>query len=79
MIRARLELILAVMFGLAAVATIIWPTWIENLAGLEPDQGSGAAEWWLVTLLGAGAVVAAMLARHDFRAPKPERGSAGTD
>jgi len=76
MIRARLELLLSGVFGLAVIATIIWPTWIENLTGLEPDRGSGEAEWWLVVLLGSAAVVAALLARRDFRAPRPERGFA---
>ena len=76
MIRARLELLLAGVFGLAAIATIIWPTWIENLTGADPDQGSGEAEWWLVILLGSAAVVAALLARRGLRAPRPERGGA---
>ena len=71
MIRARLELILAVLFGVAAAATIIWPTWLESLTGLEPDGGSGEAEWWLVILLGATAVMVGLLARRDFRALRP--------
>ena len=78
MIRARLELILAVLFGLAAIATIIWPTWIETLTGLEPDAGSGEAEWWLVILLGAAAVLAGLLARRDFRALRPGGAARGT-
>jgi hypothetical protein len=68
MLRARLEVVLAVLFALGAVATMIWPTWIESLTGLEPDRGTGEAEWWLVALLGLAAVATALLARRDLRA-----------
>jgi hypothetical protein len=67
MIRARIEVILAALFAVGAVATLIWPTWIESLTGLEPDKGTGEAEWWLVGLLGLAALIAAILARRDFR------------
>jgi hypothetical protein len=70
MIRARIELILAALFAAGAVATIIWPTWIESLTGLEPDKGTGEAEWWLVALLGVAALGAAVLARRDLRAAR---------
>jgi hypothetical protein len=68
MLRARLEVVLAVLFALGAGATMIWPTWIESLTGLEPDRGTGEAEWWLVALLGLAAVATALLARRDLRA-----------
>ena len=74
-LRARLEMSLAVVFGLASIATMIWPTWIESLTGLEPDHGSGEAEWWLVVLLGTAAVVTGLLARRDLRALRPQAGS----
>jgi hypothetical protein len=67
MIRARIELILAALFAVGAVATIIWPTWIESLTGFEPDKGTGGAEWWLVALLGVAALIAAALAGRDLR------------
>ena len=70
MFRARLETVLAALFTCAAVATFIWPTWIESLSGLEPDKGSGESEWWLVVLLGFAAVITAVLARRDFRAAR---------
>jgi hypothetical protein len=73
--RVRLELILAMVFAVAAVASAIWPTWIESLTGLEPDSGSGEAEWWIVIALGAAALIAAALARRDYRAIRLSRGS----
>lgn len=68
MLRARVEIVLAALFSVAAAATLIWPTWLESLTGLEPDNGSGEAEWWLVAVLGVAAVVAGLLARRDLRA-----------
>lgn len=68
MIRARLQLFLAVVLGVAALATSLWPTWIESLTGLEPDGGSGGTEWWLVTLLALAACVVAVRAWRGFRA-----------
>ena len=76
MFRARLESVLAALFAVGAVATLIWPTWIESLTGLEPDNGSGQSEWWLVVLLGVAAVVAGVLARRDFRAAGAQPGGA---
>jgi hypothetical protein len=76
MIRARIEIVLAVLFGVAAIATILWPTWIESLSGFEPDRGSGEAEWWLVALLATAAAIAALLARRDARATRPRPGPA---
>ncbi|MEO7268203.1 MAG: hypothetical protein ABIW49_03230 [Knoellia sp.] len=60
MLRSRLAAALAVLFAAAALATLIWPTWIEGLTGLEPDAGSGESEWWLVALLGLAALTAAL-------------------
>ena len=54
------------LFGLAALASAIWPTWLEGLTGLEPDGGSGDAEWWLVLALGVAAVVSGVYARQSL-------------
>ncbi len=66
-LRARLELVLAAVLGVATATTLIWPTWIESLTGLEPDGGSGAAEWGLVAVLAVCTVVVALLGRRDLR------------
>jgi hypothetical protein len=68
MIRARIEAVLAALFAIAAVATAIWPTWIEDLTELEPDKGTGETEWWLVIVLGVAALVAAFRAVATLRA-----------
>jgi hypothetical protein len=74
MLRARIETALAVLFTLASIATAIWPTWIETLTRLEPDGGSGETEWQIVIALGAAALVAAVLARRDYRLARGRRG-----
>jgi hypothetical protein len=66
-IRVRVETFLAVMFGAFAVVTTLWPTWIESITGLDPDAGSGTAEWAIVAVFAVAAVSAAAIARHDFR------------
>jgi len=67
MLKARIEIGLAVVAGTLAVMTLFWPTWIETLFDVEPDGGSGEAEWWIVAVLALVAVMLGLLARRDFR------------
>jgi hypothetical protein len=59
--------------GLAILATglggltIVWGEWIEALTGLEPDAGSGSAEWLVVAALFLVAATSAVLARREYR------------
>jgi hypothetical protein len=46
------------------VLTAAWRDWIEAIAGVEPDAGSGALEWALVAVL---AVCACGLPWHGVR------------
>ncbi len=68
MTRVRVEIVLAVVFGVLAVVTAIWPTWIEAIFEESPDAGSGALEWAIVGTFGLLAVAAVVLARRDSRA-----------
>jgi hypothetical protein len=63
----RIEVVLSGLFAAASLATLIRPTWIEQLTGLEPDAGTGETEWWLVALLALAAIVSGALAFHDRR------------
>ena len=71
--RIRSEGALAALFAVAAVATAIWPEWIEELTGLEPDGGSGELEWLVVAVLGAVALLLAVLARRDILRTRREQ------
>jgi hypothetical protein len=66
-LRVRIEIVLAVLLGAATIVTALWPTWIEELFGFDPDGGNGMAEWWIVAVLAVITVAAAALARRDLR------------
>jgi ABC-type thiamin/hydroxymethylpyrimidine transport system permease subunit len=65
--RLHVEVVLAGISIALGVLTLVFPEWIEELTGLEPDAGSGALEWIIAGVFLVGAVVAAVLARRDYR------------
>jgi H+/Cl- antiporter ClcA len=67
MLRARIEAGLAIVATVLTIVTLLWPTWIESLTGLEPDAGTGETEWWLAFVFAAIAAVLVLLARRDFK------------
>ena len=67
MVRPRLEAALCALFSVLTVMTAIWPTWIEEITGLEPDGGSGGTEWGFVLVLGVLAIGFGLLARRHHR------------
>ena len=50
-----------------AVITLVLPDWIELVFGVDPDHGSGAAEWVVVSVAVAVMVIAAIAARRELR------------
>lgn len=64
--RPYLEISLASVFAALTVATIIWPMWIENLTGFEPDAGSGQLERTVVAVFAMLSVLALTAAQRDF-------------
>ena len=66
MLRVRIETALAIVAGILAIVTLVWPTWIESLFGISPDGGSGETEWWLVAALAVAACLAGLLARREY-------------
>ena len=75
--RARIELGLALFTGALAGLTIAWPEWIEGLLGVEPDAGSGAAEWGIVIVLLLLTLAFGVMARRDMRRAASSRAQAG--
>ncbi|MBO0776996.1 MAG: hypothetical protein J2P34_11855 [Actinobacteria bacterium] len=76
-LRARIEIVLSALLGMATIVTAAWPAWIEALSGLEPDGGNGTSEWRVVAVLAVITVATAALARRDLRAVR-RRMSIGT-
>ena len=76
-LRARIEIVLAAIVGLATIGTAVWPRWIEDLLGFDPDGGNGTAEWAILAVLAVTTIVAAALGRRDLRAVR-RRASIGT-
>ena len=65
-IRMRIELVLAIVFGLLAISTMIEPQWIERIFEVSPDAGSGESEWGITVVFGAASLIAALLARRSW-------------
>lgn len=49
-----------------AALTAIWPQWIEEVFGVDPDQGSGSFEWLIVLGFGIVAAISAGIARFEW-------------
>jgi hypothetical protein len=65
--RFWLEVALAILTAAAAIATILWPEWIEVVFGIEPDEGSGTLELGVTLTTAIASGVLAMAARTDWR------------
>ncbi len=61
------ELALALGSLALFLLTIAWPEWIEGLFGVEPDAGSGAAEWVVAAALAISAGIWGLRARSHWR------------
>jgi hypothetical protein len=68
MLRARIEVVLSFLLAAATILTAIWPDWIEDVLGFDPDGGNGSVEWLIVAGLAVITFVVAALARRDLRA-----------
>lgn len=66
-LRARIEIVLAAVLGVATILTAVWPEWIEGLFGFDPDGGNGTTEWGIVVVLAVATIAVAALARRDLR------------
>ncbi|WP_405358730.1 ABC transporter permease [Kitasatospora sp. NBC_00085] len=66
-----LEIALGSLSGLLFLVTLVWPDWIELLLGLDPDAGSGAAEWLIVATTATVTVACAVGARTEWRRTHP--------
>lgn len=61
------QVILAMTTLVLAALTATWPQWIELLLRVDPDAGSGGAEWAIVAALGFLSLTAAARAYASLR------------
>jgi hypothetical protein len=61
------ELVLALAALGLALITLVWNDWIEIVFRVDPDAGNGSLEKAIVIVLLAAAIVAAWLARTEWR------------
>lgn len=69
-IRFWIESVLAGVSTFLLVLTFVWREWIEAF-GVDPDNGSGSAEWGITAVVAVLTVVFAILARADWRRMHP--------
>ncbi len=65
-LRMRIEVVLAIVFALLAISTMIQPQWIERFFDFAPDRGSGDAEWGITVAFGVASLVASLLASRNW-------------
>jgi hypothetical protein len=70
-LRRNVDTVLACLALIGLMVTLVWPDWIEELTGLNPDGGSGAAEWVAVAVLGVLTLVFGVRAWRVLRAAAP--------
>ena len=66
-VRFWIELVAGALSGLAVVSTSMWPQWIEDVFGADPDAGSGQAEWGISAGLCTFTAVMLVLAHREWR------------
>lgn len=67
--RYWIEIGLGVANGALLLLTLVTREWIEVLFGVDPDGGSGALEWVIVTSLALATLAFSALARRERRRP----------
>ena len=65
-IRLVASIALACICAALGVLTAIWPDWIEEVFGVDPDQHSGSFEWFIVLGFAIAASMSALVARFEW-------------
>lgn len=62
-----IEFALALVSLALLLLTLAWPEWIEGLFGVDPDAGSGAAEWAVAAAFAISTAAWGLRARSHWR------------
>ena len=68
--RFYLEVVLGSVGVLLFVLTLVWKDWIELVFRIDPDEGNGAAEYFVAFVLLAIVATSCWLARTEWRAAR---------
>ncbi len=74
-VRLWFEIGLAAVCVMLFAVTLIWSQWIELVLQIDPDEGSGSLEWWIMAGAALLALAAILLARADWRRLRSTEGS----
>ena len=66
-VRFWVESGLAVLTAALFVLTLVSHEWIEEIFGVDPDEGNGALEWAIVAALAVATVAFTLLARAEWK------------
>jgi hypothetical protein len=69
-LRFWLETSLATVTGILFLITLVWRDWIEIIFNVDPDQGRGSLEWFIVGALLVVTIALFVLARYEWRKAK---------
>jgi hypothetical protein len=62
-----IEVVVALLSGGLSLLTLVWRDWIEIVLHVDPDGGSGQAEWFIAGGLLAVALALSLAARLTWR------------
>lgn len=65
--RFWVEVVAAAVSGALLAVTVLIPSWIELVFGVDPDHGSGALEWTVVLLALLAWALLSFLAGREWR------------
>ena len=61
------EMAIAALGFAACLTTLLWRNWVESAFRVDPDHGSGAAEWAIVIATLSISITASVAARSQWR------------
>lgn len=66
-IKMKIKAALSIASAALALLTVVSREWIEILFGVDPDNGSGTLEWFIVVGLALTALTLGVWSRSDWR------------
>jgi hypothetical protein len=65
--RFVVEITAGLLSGALLLVTLLWPDWLELVFGIDPDAGSGMAEWLMAASFFTLSVASGIAVRLEWR------------